>query len=201
MKVIVTGREVFGPACNRADLSWGEFVAWSGLTQLEELVSLDPYFNVPINGLQATYHTLGDLMEGVGTLTRELSAGLTSALDFPQSFNLLATVVHQSTDEEVLSEADFEFLGYDIVHQSAGHSILVQLGWLAGAAFSVDVNRYGLLRDKASADIMLSAFRENYPEMGLAQGSMAAVWRHKTIGRDVLYGMVGESAELSPVHS
>lgn len=199
MKVIVTGREVFGPACTRADLSWGEFVAWSGLNKLEELVSLDPYYNVPINDLQAVYESSEDLLEGVSNLTREMMADKNTEFGFSQGFNLLATIVHPTIEGTVLTAGDFEFIGYDIVHKSAGHSLLVQLGWLTGTTFLAEVNRFGLLEDSASANLMLASFKENYPEMGLVEGSVAAVWRHTVFGRTEGFRLSEKPSEFSQV--
>ncbi|WP_209330823.1 hypothetical protein [Lunatimonas salinarum] len=193
MKVIVSGREVFGPTSSREGLSWGEFVTWTGLNQVEELVSLDSFYNGPIEGLQGVYDTQSDLVGKINDFVHEMVEEKMQHTGLPSEFSLLAILIYPLTDDLEVLEGDFEFIGYDIVHQSAGHSVLVQLGWMAGMAFHSEVNRYGLLESAQSASLLLASIRNSFPEMEMVDGSVAAVWRHRTIGRNTLFTRVKES--------
>ncbi|EON75977.1 hypothetical protein ADIS_3565 [Lunatimonas lonarensis] len=170
---MITGREKFGPSGCRGGLSLEDFRSWSGLLQVEELTSLDSFYNPSVEGIGEKSFEGGDFFGG---LAKALSEFIEQEFAVGQPFNLLATVEEPKEEIKDKGPEEFEFLGYDVVNQQLGHSVLVHLGWLIAEA-GTNVNAYGLLPDLATATQAVNDFKDHFPGMETAEGVIVGIWR------------------------
>ncbi len=180
MAVVYTAVERFGPACGER---WASFIAWSGLTQLREVVSLDGLLCPTVFG-ELTDEDWGHNVQEDFKLTffHDLDHVLGRvAGDGP--VNVLA-LMQNPTDEEVRSFADrrFAFRGFDLVELQTGISALVNCGGVHGGRFDkafshTDLSDCGLLTELATALSAQRRLREEYPNEHHANCDVWAIWR------------------------
>ena len=123
MPVICSAVKRFDPACGD---NWTKFIAWSGLTQLRELVSLDGILCPTVfqeltaedwqHNVQEDYKI--NLFHDLDYVVRRVEGA--------GQVNVLA-LVQNPTDDEVRSFSDprFVFRGFDLVELDTGISALV----------------------------------------------------------------------------
>jgi hypothetical protein len=168
------------------NLSWQEYLLWSKLTQLKELVSLDCMLNEPLvepdrkNTEDWNYIVTDNLYE----------TGFFTSLDYVllkmkprKRFNLLTVVIEPPEDCKILTLDDFEFVGYDLLDQEYGNSALTNCGGFDETFLPSDLNHFGLIDDFGKAYDVKCRLLKNNPHEHHAHTNVIAIWRHQTLGR------------------
>lgn len=186
MTFLYAATEIFDNTCDSGSLSWKEYVEWSRLYQLVELVSLDSMLNAslvdPDLGGEEDWsyvHTYGQYVTGFYTSFDFVF----SKLKQEGRFNLLAVVVEPNQDCAVVVIDGYEFVGYDLLDKSFGVSALTNCGGFDETFLPSDLNKYGLVSDFLTACDIKKRLPENNPAEYHANTYLIAVWRHKEIGR------------------
>ena len=157
---------------------WTKFIAWSGLTQLDEVVSLDPMLCPSLlPDIKPDYwpHIVNeDFM-----------------LRFFVDFEFLVTQLSRRTERNLLcvfrnpeSEpappswpVEFEFLGYDLVDVQASASALTNCGGFPEAFENAELSPKGLLKTRERALEVQSALRRLWPDEPHANCHLWAIFR------------------------
>lgn len=180
MPVIYSAVKRFDPACGER---WREFIDWSGLTQLREVVSLDIILcpnviqdltdedwqhNVQESFMLTLFHDLSYLVRRVGE---------------EGQVNILA-LLQNPTEEEVQSFSDrrFELRGFDLVELQTGISAVANnCGGFDKVFARSSLSECGLLTDYAHALRVQKRLREEYPDEPHAHCDLWAIWQMKAI--------------------
>ena len=186
MPVICSAVKRFDPACGD---NWTKFIAWSGLTQLRELVSLDGILCPTVfqeltaedwqHNVQEDYKI--NLFHDLDYVVRRVEGA--------GQVNVLA-LVQNPTDDEVRSFSDprFVFRGFDLVELQTGISALVNCGGVYNGVFMggfdkvfarADLSDCGLLTDHTTALSVQKRLREEYPDEHHAHCDVWAIWQMK----------------------
>lgn len=168
-----TAVKTFDPTCSDG---WTGYVEWSGLSQLEEVISLDSSLcpsvidplkredwkhNVHEDGVTDFFHDLGYLLKRV--------AGT-------EQLNILAAVLNPSGQcTTAFDDTRFEFKGYDLI--GLGMSALTNCGGYRLAFDNGELSSYGLILDFQRASQVASALRQHYPDDHHADCDIWALWR------------------------
>ncbi len=174
--VVYTAVKRFDPE-TRPD--WSQFIAWSHLTQLREVVSLDGIL------CPNWFHELiaedweHNVHENLKThLFRDPDH--VSARTAGQTVNVLALIEEPSTDAvESFRDPRFDFCGFDLVEEQGGISALVNCGGFEKAFQPGDLSDCGLLVDYAKAVTVRQLLRTEYPDEPHARCCIWAIWRMK----------------------
>lgn len=165
---------------------WDNYIEWSKLTQLTEVVSLDGFLNPKI--IEPSYNNT-EYWNFI-YITGNRKTGFFTTLDYvlrnielKEQFNLLAVIVEPTQDCRTVELSDFEFVGYDLLDKEYGTSALTNLGGLNETFLTSDQNQFGLIDDYEKAYHVKSALWKNNPEVYHADTNVIAVWRHRKIGR------------------
>lgn len=171
--VVYTAVQRFNPSCP----GWQKYIAWSGLTQLREVVSLDDVLCPNLIRELSTEDWEYNVREDYRThLFRDLDYLLRRVGDRPA--NLLALMANPTEGEVGEFHDDrFAFCGFDLVDVQGGISALVNCGGFDRAFVSSDLNEFGLLADHAKAVDVQRRLREEYPGEHHAICDVWAVWR------------------------
>ncbi|HEY4231653.1 MAG TPA: hypothetical protein VGO79_15895 [Thermoanaerobaculia bacterium] len=175
--VVYTAVECSNPE-TRAD--WSTFVAWSRLTQLREVVSLD--FLLCPNAFQelAAEDWEHNVHEDFKThLFRD--ADYVSRRVTGKAMTVLA-LIEEPSDAEVASFRDprFAFCGFDLVdEQGGGISALTNCGGFDRAFLPAELTECGLLLDPSRARAVRELLRTEYPDEPHARCRIWAIWRMK----------------------
>jgi hypothetical protein len=177
MQTLFVAKRPFDPSVGE---SWNRYVAWSGLSQLSEVVSLDTMLcptvpeeltpmdwdhNVHADYLVFFFHSLDYLRSRVAGDGR---------------LNILA-VLQNPTPDDVASMRlpGFAFAGFDLVDVHGDISALTNCGGFEGAFLNAELSELGLLTDPSRAQQVQTALRVQYPEEHHAQCHIWAIWRHR----------------------
>jgi hypothetical protein len=165
--------EKFSPADGRG---WKEYIRWSGLSQLTELVSLDiclckrivneltaedvkhvsqePYLSVFFNDLDYLLKLVGN----------------------KKGIHILATMREPAAEvADVLKDGRFEFLGYDLLE--SGISSLTNCGGFDKSFSNSELSTIGLIKNFVRAQEIQKSLKGNYPEEPHAQTTIWALWK------------------------
>lgn len=171
--------EKFGPDSGQA---WSEYIAWSGLTHLSEVVSLDILlcapvideltaedwnYNVQEDYLTEYFRDLDYLLRRVNTVDR---INILAVL-----LNPVADARHQWTDER------FEFLGHDLIERTTGVSALTNCGGFDQAFANEDLSPVGLLAAYDDACQVQKLLKTHYPDDPHADCDLWAIWRKNQV--------------------
>lgn len=167
--------EKFGPDSGQA---WQEYIAWSGLIHLTEVVSLDILlcapvvdeltaedwsYNVQENYLTEYFHDLDYLLRRVDTQA---------------PINILAVLLNPESDARPLwTDERFEFLGYDLIELTTGVSALTNCGGFDQAFANEDLSPVGLLATYTDARHVQKLLKTHYPDDPHAACELWAIWR------------------------
>ena len=167
--------ETFTP--RRAE-AWEKYVAWSGLTQLHEVVSLDPMLCptlLPEIDRDFWPHIVNeDFMLGFFVDLEFLLGRLPAVADR----NLLCVYRNPpGMPAPPSGPLDFEFLGYDIVDVQASASALTNCGGFPGVFDNRELSPEGLLTSHARACEVQSALRVKHPDEPHADCHVWALFR------------------------
>ena len=170
--------ETFTP---RRDEAWKRYVAWSGLTQLDEVLSLDPILcPTLLPDIRQDYwpHIVNeDFMLNFFVDLEFLLAQAPGAIER----NLLC-VYRNPPDRRPRCDGpvDFEFLGYDLVDVQASASALTNCGGFPDVFDNAELSSKGLLTSYARARQVQSDLRARYPEESHANCYIWAISRARS---------------------
>jgi hypothetical protein len=155
---------------------WNEYISWSGLTQLCEVVSLDSilcpkvideilpedWHHIVNEDFMLDYFTdLDYLIQRVGVL---------------EGRNLLCVYKNPGPDQNP-SESRFALEGYDLIDVMGGVSSLSNCGGFPLAFENRELNRVGLLPTLDRANAVRAALMSNYPAEPHANCDVWAIYR------------------------
>ena len=174
MEILFVAKRPFDPSVGE---SWHRYLAWSGLSQLSEVVSLDGMlcptvpeeltaadweYNVHADYLAFFFHSLDYLLHRVTG-------------DSP--LNILAVVQNpQPADLAAVSLPGFAFAGFDLVDVHGDISALTNCGGFEGVFLNSELSELGLLTDLSRAQQVQAALRAQYPEEPHAECHVWAIW-------------------------
>ena len=174
MELLYLANRRFDPASGDA---WTRYIAWSGLSQLREIVSLDEMLcplvpeeltredwdhNVHADHLVFHFRSLEYLRRRVAGVER---------------LNLLAVAIEPSPDDLDAGPAGFSFVGLDVVDVQGGVSALTNCGSYPDVFSGSELSDIGLLRDHARAFAIRDALRSRHADDPHANCHVWAIWR------------------------
>lgn len=175
MQPLFIATKKFGPWKGHA---WAEYVRWSGLNQLEELVSLDGILCPPILGeTKDAYwpHIVNedymlDFFIDLDFLLHQIDATVEK--------NLLCVYRNPSIQPVPPDCAtSFDFVGYDLVDIKGGVSALSNCGGFEEAFANEELNRFGLLQSLQRATGVQSKLNNLFPTEPHADCHVWALFR------------------------
>ena len=190
MTFLYTALAIFDKSSCKYGKSWNDYIDWSKLTHLTEVVSLDGMLNESL--VEPDYNNAGDwnFIHSIGQLQTGFFTDLEYVLrkcEKHNSFNLLAVVINPGQDCKNIVPEGYEFMGYELLDDMFGVSVLTNCrSSIGNEPFSPgEVNKYGLIDDYLAACAIKKRVWENNPEGSHSKTNVIAVWRHKTIGRKI----------------
>ncbi len=175
MPVVFSAVKRFDPTCSEA---WPKFIAWSGMTQLREVVSLDGILCPTIfQDLTAEdwRHNVQEDFKII--LFHDLNYVLRKVVG-KDRVNVLALLQHPPDDEVgSFNDPRFVFRGFDLVALQTGISALVNCGGFDRAFAPADLSECGLLTDQAQALRVQKRLRVEYPDEPHADCDVWAIWQ------------------------
>jgi len=150
----------------RAGEAWAKYIAWAGLTQLEELVSLDSMLNPPVlKKMKDEYWAHAVNEESMYGYFLDLDF-LRAQLVNEKNYNLLC-VYRNPEREPTLPKFDglrFELVGYDLVDVEGGVSALTNCGGFPDVFRNNELSPKGLLNSRARAIEVQEKLRQLHPD-------------------------------------
>jgi hypothetical protein len=175
MEPVFVAKRRFDPSAGER---WAQYVAWSGLTQLTELVSLDEIlcptlperlvpadweYNVQADYLTSYFRSLDYLRQRVA---RE------------PEINLLAVLQNPSAGlVERVALPGFEFVGFDLLDVHGDVSALTNCGGFDEVFAGTELSNQGVLTDLGRAYEVQRGLRALIPAQSHAECHVWAVWR------------------------
>ncbi len=157
---------------------WASYIEWSGLSQLREVVSLDPMLCPSV---------LPDIRDEYWPHIVNEDFMLHFFLDFDFLIEQIATAagdknvlcVFRNPSQEPIapSVATFEFLGYDLVDVESSASALTNCGGFPGVFANSEISEVGLLPEFKRAVEVQALLRSSHPEEPHANCHLWAVFR------------------------
>lgn len=186
MIIYYTAREVFADGYNAGDYTWQKYIAWSRLSQLTELISVDGMLNREL--VLPNWNSEEDWTYIV--TDGDYVTGFYNSLDYVLSkiqpnerFNLLALAINPSDECKHTQLDNFEFVGYDLLDKDYGISALSNCRGFDETFLPADLNAFGLISNYEKARDVQRRLLENNPDEYHADTNVIAIWRHKTLGR------------------
>lgn len=186
MTFLYTARGCYDQHTEDSSMSWEQYIKWSKLTHLTELVSLDGMLNEIL--IEPNRQNEEDwkyiVTDGI------YETGFFSSLDYvltrinyDDKFNLLALVINPATDCNYIFLENYEFIGYELLDKDYCISALTNCGGFDETFSPNDLNNFGLINNYEQAISIHKRLFENNPNEHHADTNIIAVWRHHTIGR------------------
>jgi hypothetical protein len=183
MTIWYTARNTF----DKTHSGWANYIKFSGLTMVQEIVSLDfmlcdPAFKWNPDKAEDWEYAITDDNEVFNDCYSNLKYVI-DKVDKKNSFNLLAVCFKPTSSCENIFLTDFTFIGYDLIDQSHGNSALTNCGGTPEVFANSELNKFGLLdkferAQKIQADLLI-----NDPNEYHADTNIWSVWRHNTLGK------------------
>lgn len=175
MEVLFVAKRPFDPSVGEG---WDRYVAWTGLSQLREVVSLDTMLcptvpeeltapdwehNVHADYLVFFFRSLDYLLKRIMAEGR---------------LNILAVLRNPTAaDLTGVSLPGFSFAGFDLVDVCGDVSALTNCGGFEGVFTNAELSELGLLTDLSRAQAVQASLRLKYPEESHAECHIWAIWR------------------------
>ena len=165
--------------------SWNDYIEWSKLVQLKELVSLDGILNrlcftPDLDASEEWNYIITD--EGmVMFYFNALDYVLSKVADI-EFFNLLAIIKEPEIEKADLNTV-YDFIGYDLIEIGGDTSALTNCGGFDETFLPKDLNSYGLISEYDIAKRIQKELPINNPDEQHTDCYLYEVWRHKLIGR------------------
>ena len=155
-----------------SDASWANYIAWSGLTQLTALVSLDCIL------CGATLHPNTDgywehVVDPRFALFDDLAWLVRVA---PPTAQQQLLFVRIDPAEHEAGVDGFVFAGFDLVEAGGGVSSLSNCGGWPGVLDNAELNAHGLLSTWTRARAVQQALQQQHPQEPHAQTTLLALW-------------------------
>src|SRR5262249_19196692 len=166
--------EKFDPS----DAGWQKYIAWSGLEQLDEVVSLDSslcptvlpdikpeYWNHIVNeDFMLQFFTDLDYLRGeISTVSRR---------------NLLCVFRNPAAQPSAAQVPEgFEFVGYDLLEKDSGISAMTNCGGFPKAFSNNELSEKGLLIEHKRSQIVQEALIREYPNEAHADCHLWSIFR------------------------
>ena len=167
--------ETFTP--DKGDV-WTKYVDWSGLTHLDEVVSLDPMLcPTVLPELKDEYwpHVVNEDFMLSFFVDLEFLLNEISGMD---ELNLLCVYRDPTSPPELgAGPVGFDFLGYDLVDVQASASALTNCGGFPDIFDNTELSSKGLLTSYARAFDVQSQLRARYPDESHANCHVWAIFR------------------------
>jgi hypothetical protein len=167
--------ETFTP---RNGESWTKYVSWSGLTQLDEVVSLDPMLcPTLLPEIKPEYwpHIVNEDFMLAFFVDLEFLLDQIAGIE---ERNLLCVYRNPPSGLALPAGAmNFEFMGYDLVDVQASASALTNCGGFQDVFDNGELSSKGLLVSHARAFQVQSALRARHPEEHHANCHVWAIFR------------------------
>jgi hypothetical protein len=175
MGTVFVAKRRFGPSAGE---SWRRYVAWSGLSQLREVVSLDemlcPAFPEELTAADWEHNVHADYQT---SYFRSLEYLQGRAAGEP-SLNLLAVLQSPSAgDMESVALPGFRLVGFDLLDVRGDVSALTNCGGFDQVFGKEEISELGLLRDLGRAYEVQRGLRSAYPYEHHAECHVWAIWR------------------------
>jgi hypothetical protein len=189
MPILYSCVERFDPSSGE---TWQNYIKWSGLTQLREVVSLDGILCPSI------FQELTD-EDWKYNVQEDFKTHLFSSLDHVlkrvagnERVNILA-LMENPPAEDVASFADsrFAFRGFDLIEVQGTISALVNCGGFDTVFSNAELSEFGLITEHQRAFHIQQGLRERYPDEPHAECDVWAIWQMALI--DELQGMRQDS--------
>jgi len=164
---------------DKSDPGWKKYIAWSGLTQLEELVSLDSSLcPTVLPDIKAEYwpHILNE--NYMIDFFTDLAYLRVVTADIHRK-NLLCVFRNPPTHPDSETPQAFEFLGYDLVEAPTGISALTNCGGFPDAFADNELSEKGLLTSHARSYEVQIDLRRRHPDEPHANCHFWAIFRAK----------------------
>jgi hypothetical protein len=161
--------------------NWQRYIAWSGLSHLDEVVSLDCMLcPTVLPEIRDDYWPHIVSQNFLLNYFVDLEFLLTQVASVPRK-NLLCVVREPVQSSQSIVDKRFELVGFDLLETETSTSALVNCGGFPRAFQNGELNAKGLLPSLSRALEVQSALSENYPEEHHAQ---CDVWQ---IARAVVF--------------
>ncbi|WP_314511506.1 hypothetical protein [Xanthocytophaga agilis] len=178
MLIRYTAIEKFGPH-NRE--SWINYVSWSKLCHLQEVISLDPMLCPSI--VEADFEKDNEYLiweNFTSDQYSDLNYLKVKLKDTDNSlYHILAVVKEPEQGCERIALANAEFVGYDLVDTEGSASALTNCGGFEETFSPKDLNVYGLIPFYEKAYSIREALIKNNPHEHHADCYVWAIWRIK----------------------
>jgi len=183
-EIFFTARNTYDSE-NNSEFSWQNYLEWSKLYHLKELVSLDGILNelsfTPDFASETEWKYIITDQNMVAVFFNSINYVLKKVKDL-KYFNLLA-VIKEPKSENANLNAEYDFIGYDLVEKDGDISALTNCGGFDETFSPQELNQYGLITEYNKAKKIQYKLIENNPDEHHADCYLYEVWRHKTIGR------------------
>jgi hypothetical protein len=162
-----------------SDARWGKYIAWSGLEQLDEVVSLDGTLcpTVLPNIKPANWDHI---------VNENLMLNFFTDLDYLRNEtaeirrkNILCVFRNPGDHPSSQVPEGFEFVGYDLVDKDASISALTNCGGFPQAFSNAELSEKGLLRNHERGLEVQETLRQQYPNEHHADCHLWAIFRDK----------------------
>jgi len=174
MQTLFLANRPFDPSMG--DL-WDRYVAWSGLSQLREVVTLDtilcPTLPEDLTAADWDYNVHADyrvfFFRSLDYLLKRVSAN--------GRRNILAVLENPTAGElAAVTLPGFAFAGFDIVDVHGDVSALTNCGGFEGVFVNAELSDVGLLTELDRAQEVQASLRVRYPEEPHAECHVWAIW-------------------------
>lgn len=181
MEILFTARRRFDPGAGER---WTRYVAWSGLVQLREVVSLDgmlcPTLPPALIVADWEHNVHADYQTSYFRSLEYLQARVAGEVDL----NILAIVQNPMAPELASVHLPaFVFLGFDVLDVCGDISALTNCGGFDEVFAKAELSEVGLLRDLGRAEEVRRGLREGYHGISHTACDVWAVWRFRQASR------------------
>jgi hypothetical protein len=158
--------------------SWSRYVAWSGLSQVREVVSLNemlcPAFPEELTAADWEHNVHADYRTSYFRSLEYLQGRVAGE----PGLNILAVLQSPSAgDLESVQLPGFRLVGFDLLDVRGDVSALTNCGGFDEVFGQEEISELGLLRDLARADEVQRSLRTAYPYEPHAECHVWAIWR------------------------
>lgn len=177
MRTLFVAKRPFDPSVGDG---WDRYVAWSGLSQLREVVSLDtmlcPTVPAELTAADWDYNVHADYLvfffRSLDYLLNRVTAN--------GRLNILAVLQNPTAaDLAVVTLPGFAFAGFDLVDVHGDVSALTNCGGFEGVFAKAELSELGLLTDLSRAQAVQASLRVHYPGEPHADCDVWAIWRRR----------------------
>lgn len=175
MSLLYTAVKRFDPACGE---SWTKYIAWSGLSHLREVISLDGILCPSMFRDLTAEDWQHNVQEDFKTsLFLDLEYVVRRVAEM-ESVNLLA-IMQEPTADQLRQAVDprLVFRGFDLLDRHGDISALLNCGGFPRAFAGSELSECGLLVDLDHAKRVQQLLRAEYPSEPHADCDLWAIWQ------------------------